>query len=158
MIKLNLPRDPQWIVLPHGVQALVRPLDTAVDAAARAEASAELREKKEASPAASDEFWRLGRAKAALARALGQFAVIEWRGVLDSGGNPALVTADAVASLMNIPEIATEFLRKIYEPLERLAVEGEDYGVAQNGGSATAPHIARDVGAAASTAAINVGP
>ncbi|MBI1207419.1 MAG: hypothetical protein GC191_09030 [Azospirillum sp.] len=66
MIRLDLPREPHWLDMPHGVRLHVRPLDTATDAAARAAAAADLRERGESvPPAAAKDSWRLGQAKAA---------------------------------------------------------------------------------------------
>ena len=53
MIRLDLPREPQWLDLPHGVRLLVRPLDTATDAAARAAAVTDLRERGQTAPPAA---------------------------------------------------------------------------------------------------------
>ncbi|CAK0766814.1 hypothetical protein WCLP8_3970003 [uncultured Gammaproteobacteria bacterium] len=89
MIRLDLPREPHWLDLPHGVRLHVRPLDTATDAAARAAAAADLRERgQDVPPAAAKESWRLGQAKAALARALGQLTILDWQSVLLADGIP----------------------------------------------------------------------
>ncbi len=153
MIRLDLPREPHWLDLPHGVRLLVRPLDTATDAAARAASVTDLRERGQtAPPAAAKEPWRLGQTKDALARAVGQLTILDWSGVLLTDGSPAPVTAEMVALLMSIPKIATAFLRLIYAPLDRLAAEGEDCGAAPSGTTAAAPGIAVDAGAADATA------
>ena len=154
MIRLDLPRDPHWLDLPHGVRVLVRPLDTATDAAARAAAVTDLRERGQtAPPAAAKEPWRAGQTKDALARALGQLTILDWSGVLLAEGCPAPVTAESVALLMSIPKIATAFLRLIYAPLDRLAAEGEGCGAVPNGITRAAPDIATGAGAADATAA-----
>ena len=153
MIRLDLPREPHWLDLPHGVRLLVRPLDTATDAAARAASVTDLRERgQNAPPAAAKEPWRLGQTKDALARAVGQLTILEWSGVLLADGNPAHVTAESVALLMSIPKISTAFLRQIYAPLDRLAAEGNVSGVAPTGISVAAPDIATGAGAADATA------
>ncbi len=154
MIRLDLPREPHWLDLPHGVRLLVRPLDTATDAAARAAAVADLRERgKDVPPAAAKESWRMGQTKDALARALGQLTILDWSGVLLADGTTAPVTAESVALLMAIPKIATAFLRLIYAPLDRLASEGEGCGVAPTGTGAAAPDIAMGAEAADAIAA-----
>ena len=154
MIRLDLPREPHWLDLPHGVRVLVRPLDTATDAAARAAAVTDLRERGQtAPPAAAKEPWRLGQTKDALARAVGQLTILDWSGVLLADGSPAPVTAETVALLMAIPKIATAFLRQIYAPLDRLASEGEGCGAAPVGISVAAPGTATGAGAAGVTAA-----
>ena len=153
MIRLDLPRDPYWLDLPHGVRLLVRPLDTAIDAAARAASVTDLRERGQtAPPAAAKEPWRLGQTKDALARAVGQLTILEWSGVLLADGSPAPVTAESVALLMSIPKIATAFLRQIYAPLDRLAAEGNVSGAAPSGISVAAPGTAMGAGAADATA------
>ena len=154
MIRLNLPRDPHWLDLPHGVRLLVCPLDTAIDAAARAASVTDLRERGQtAPPAAAKEPWRLGQTKDALARAVGQLTILEWSGVLLADGSPAPVIAESVALLMAIPKIATAFLRLIYAPLDRLAAEGEGCGVVPSGTTRAAPDIATGAEAAGATAA-----
>ena len=159
MIRLDLPREPHWLTLPHGVRTLVRPLDTATDAAARAGAAADLRERGQTvPPAAAKESWRLGQAKAALARALSQLSILDWSGVVLADGSLAPVTAENTALLMDIPDIATTFLRLIYGPLERLAAEGNACGAAPDGFTVAAPVIAEDAGTAATTAATAVRP
>ena len=154
MIRLDLPRDPHWLDLPHGVRLLVRPLDTATDGAARAASVTDLRERgQNAPPAAAKESWRLGQTKDALARAVGQLTILDWSGVLLADGSPAPVTAESVALLMAIPKIATAFLRHIYAPLDRLAAEGEGCGAAPVGITAAAPGTATGAGAADAIAA-----
>ena len=154
MIRLDLPREPHWLDLPHGVRLLVRPLDTAADAAARAAAAADLRERGESvPPAAAKDSWRLGQAKAALARALGQLTILDWQSVLLADGAPAPVTGETVALLMAIPDIATAFLRQIYAPLDRLAADGNVSGAAPTGILVAAPGTATGAEAADATAA-----
>ena len=154
MIRLDLPRDPHGLDLPHGVRLLVCPLDTAIDAAARAASVTDLRERGQtAPPAAAKESWRLGQTKDALARAVGQLTILDWSGVLLADGSPAPVTAESVALLMAIPKIASAFLRQIYAPLDRLAAEGEGSGVAPVGTGVAAPGTATGAGAADATAA-----
>ncbi|MEI7608261.1 MAG: hypothetical protein WCJ64_12870 [Rhodospirillaceae bacterium] len=154
MIRLDLPREPHWLDLPHGVRLLVRPLDTATDAAARATAVTDLRERAQtAPPAAAKESWRAGQTKDALARALGQLTILDWLGVLLADGSLAPVTAESVVLLMAIPKIATAFLRQIYAPLDRLAAEGEGCGAALHGTGRAAPGIVAGAGATGETAA-----
>ena len=154
MIRLDLPREPHWLDLPHGVRLLVRPLDTATDAAARAASVTDLRERGQtAPPAAAKESWRLGQTKDALARAVGQLTILDWSGVLLADGSPAPISAETVALLMAIPKIATAFLRQIYAPLDRLAAEGEGCGAVSDGTSVAAPVIVASAGAADATAA-----
>ena len=154
MIRLDLPREPHWLDLPHGVRLQVRPLDTATDAAARAAAVTDLRERgKDVPPAAAKDSWRMGQTKDALARALGQLTILDWSGVLLADGSPAPITAESVALLMAIPKIATAFLRQIYAPLDRLASEGEGCGAVPGGIFRAAPDTATGAEARDATAA-----
>lgn len=147
-IRLNLPHEPYWLDLPFGVRLHVRPIDTALDAAARFAAVEALRAdaaaaNTETGPAARAR--RLGRAKAALATSCAQAAILAWEGVLDAdGAEPAPETPETVARLMAVPAIAEAFVTAWYQPLERLAAEGEGCGAAPDGITAAAPTIAGD--------------
>lgn len=153
MIRLDLPREPSWLDLPHGVRVLARPLDTALDAAARDHAVRETREEDaEPPPGVPAESWRRGRIKAALVRGLASVCVIEWEGVLTADGAPAPVTTANLADLMDIPDIADAFLTALYAPLDRLAAEGEDCAPSPNGITAGAPSIAPDAARSGATA------
>ncbi|WP_299398889.1 hypothetical protein [Pelagibius sp.] len=155
MIRLALPREPYWLDLPHGVRVNVQPLDTALEAAARARAAGLLRERIDpAGPA--DDPRRIGWAKQALAAALAELAILEWDGVLEADGNVALVSPATTARLMAIPEMASAFLRDLYAPLDRLVAEGNASSAAPHGTSAAAPRIAAAAGPAAAPAAATV--
>lgn len=153
MIRLNLPREPSWLDLPHGVRLRAHPLDTAIDAAARAEAARRLRDDTAPPPGAPPEAWRLGRARAALVQALAAFTVLEWEGVLTSDGEPAPVGAVTVAALMDIPDLADAFLAALYAPLDRLVAEGEGCAPSPGGITAGVRNIAPDAGPQDPTAA-----
>lgn len=156
MIRLSLPHEPYWLDLPFGVRLHVRPIDTALDAAARFAAVEVLRGDAAtdtgADPAARAR--RLGRAKAALATSCAQAAILAWEGVLDSdGAEPAPVTPETVARLMAVPAIAKAFVTAWYQPLERPAAEGEGCGAAPDGITAAPPTIAGDAEPMASSPA-----
>lgn len=153
MIRLDLPRGPSWLDLPHGVRLKAHSLDTAIDAAARAEAARRLRDDTAPPPGAPAEAWRLGRARAALVQALAAFTVLDWEGVLTADGAPAPVSAVTVAALMDIPEVADAFLVALYAPLERLAAEGEGCAPSPGGITAGVPSTAPDAGHRDATAA-----
>lgn len=141
MIRLDLPRAPYWLDLPYGVRLYVRPADTALDAAARFAAVETVRSAPDAETASRAR--RIGLAKAALAVAVAQAAILEWEGVLDAEGSaPAPVTPDAIVGLMAVPALAEAFVAAWYAPLERLAAEGEGCGAAPAGTTAAAPIIA----------------
>lgn len=145
MIRLNLPHEPYWLDLPFGVRLHVRPIDTALDAAARFAAVEVLRGDADTETDPAARARRLGRAKAALATSCAQAAILSWEGVLDAdGAGPAPVTPETVARLMAVPVIAEAFVTAWYEPLERLAAEGENCGAAPDGITAAAPTTAGD--------------
>lgn len=151
MIRLDLPRTPYWLDLPYGVRLYVRPADTALDAAARLAAIGMVRAAPEADTVSPER--RLGLAKAALAVASAQVAILEWEGVLDAEGTvPAPVTPDTITRLMAVPVLAEAFVAIWYAPLERLAAEGEGCGAAPAGTTAAAPTIAGGAGATVATA------
>jgi len=150
MIRLTLPRDPYWLDLPHDVRVKVRPLDTALDAAARSAAAARLRDPTEVP---SGDAWRFGATKRVLAETLAELAILEWSGVLTPEGEPAAVVPANTAHLMAIPEMASALLTQLYAPLERLVAEGNGSSAAPNGTSAAAlPTAAAAVTAAAASA------
>lgn len=154
MIRLDLPREPSWLDLPHGVRVRARPLDTALDAAARDHAVRETRgDDGGPPPGAPPESWRRGRVKAALVRALAAMCVFEWEGVLTSDGEPAPLTAGTLADLMDIPDLADAFLTALYAPLDRLVAEGEGCAPSPHGVTAGARTIAPDAGPQGPTAA-----
>lgn len=150
MIRLDLPRAPYWLDLPYGVRLFVRPIDTALDAAARFAAVEALRADPDAET--SSRTRRIGLAKAALATAGAEAAILAWEGVLDAGGAAAPVTPDTVTRLMAVPALAEAFVAAWYAPLERLAAEGEGCGAAPDGTTAAAPTTAGAAGPTATTA------
>jgi len=151
MIRLDLPRAPYWLDLPHGVRLLVHPLDTALDAAVRSRAAALVRE---ISPAIAEPI-RLGRVRQILASALAEFAILDWSGVLASDCTPAVITPETTAQLMAIPEMASAFLTQLYAPLERLVAEGNGSSAAPNGTSAAALPTAGAAGTADAAPAVH---
>ena len=139
MIRLNLPRDPYWLPLPHGVRLQVRPIDTAIDAAAREMAVDQVRAEAKGLPRPV----LFGRITQALATASGQLAILAWEGVLPAEGEePLPVTPEAVAQLMAIPELAQAFSRQYFAPLNRLIAEGEASGAVLGGTLGAAPDTA----------------
>ena len=147
MIRLDLPRDPYWIPLPHGVRVQVRPIDTAIDAAAREMAVDQVRADAKDLPRPV----LLGRITQALAIATGQLAILAWEGVLPAEGDqPVPVTPEAVAQLMAIPALANAFSQQYFAPFKRLITEGESSGAVLNGTLEAAP----DIAAAATTTVV----
>ncbi|MBI1208025.1 MAG: hypothetical protein GC191_12150 [Azospirillum sp.] len=141
MIRLNLPREPYWLSLPHGVRVQVRPIDTAIDAAAREMAVDMVR----AEAATLTRPALGGRVVQALATATGQLAILAWEGVLPAeGSEPVPVKPEAVAQLMAIPELARSFAKQYFAPLDRIAAEGEASGAVPGGITGAAPDTAED--------------
>jgi hypothetical protein len=103
MIRLNLKREPYWLDLAHGVRLHVRPITTAFVMAARVQAMKD---------AEDDAATR----SAALLKNLAQLAVIDWEGVGDADGNPAPVSPEAIAALLDLWPIADAFERLYLGP------------------------------------------
>lgn len=103
MIRLDLKREPYWLDLAHGVRLHVRPITTAFVMAARVQAMKD---------AEDDAATR----SAALLKNLAQLAVIGWEGVGDTDGNPAPVSPEAIAALLDLWPIADAFERLYLGP------------------------------------------
>ncbi|MER2520945.1 MAG: hypothetical protein ABTQ34_09740 [Bdellovibrionales bacterium] len=103
MIRLDLKREPYWLDLAHGVRLHVRPITTAFVMAARVQAMKD---------AEDDAATR----SAALLKNLAQLAVIDWEGVGDADGNPAPVSPEAIAALLDLWPIADAFERLYLGP------------------------------------------
>ncbi len=112
MIRLDLPREPHWLDLPHGVRLLVRPLDTATDAAGRRQGLLAYGSDQGCFGSCS---WTTHDS-----RLVGS-AAGRWH--FGTGHGKKCGTADG-----DPQDRATAFLRLIYAPLDRLAAEGEDCG------------------------------
>ena len=111
MIRLELKREPYWLDLPYGVRLHVRPATTAFVMAARVQAMKE---------APDDD---VSARSAALLKNLAVQAIIAWEGVGDNEGNPAEVTAEAVAALMDLWPMADAFERLYLGPALILELE-----------------------------------
>lgn len=103
MIRLDLKRKPYWLDLAHGVHLHVRPITTAFVMAARVQAM------KDADDDAATR-------SAALLKNLAHLAVIDWEGVGDADGNPAPVSPEAIAALLDLWPIADAFERLYLGP------------------------------------------
>jgi len=91
MLTLDLPAEPYWLDLPRGVRVEIRPVTTAVMAAARAAAARRL-----ADPDLDPDMAR-GLSFAFLVKTLARHAVTAWEGVGDSAGRPLPLSPEAVA-------------------------------------------------------------
>jgi hypothetical protein len=113
MIKLNIPREPHWIILAAGVRLQVRPATTALVMAAR----------HAASKVAGTDTAAAGERTATLITELAKLAVLAWEGVADDKGKPAAVTPEGVASLMEHWLLADAFEREYLAGLYALDSE-----------------------------------
>ena len=117
MIRLDLKREPHWLDLGHGVRVQARPCTTALMMAARAEAQ------RAALPEQSDAM-AVGQRTAALITALARLAILAWEGVGDADGQPAPVSPDGVAALLELWPMADAFERLYLGPALLLDDEG----------------------------------
>lgn len=105
MIRLDLKREAYWLDLPYGVRLNVRPATTAFVMSARVQVLKDLQGEDDTAVRS-----------AALLKNLAQQSVIAWEGIGDSEGNPAEVTPEAVAALMDLWPIADAFERLYLGP------------------------------------------
>lgn len=159
MLRLNLPEQPYWIAL-AGLQLRfhVRPLTTALMAAARAKATRavgdlveQVRAVREAGgdvvglPDLDDQEHRTGLARMELIKALARAAIIDWAGVYPaSGDDPAAVTDQTVGDLMRIYPIGEMFESAYVAGHELLSAEKNACGPALGGTGAAGPTTAGD--------------
>ena len=99
MLRLNLARAPSWLDLGLGVRVRVEPLTTALMVAARSDPSVRGLPK-----GTSDD-----EVAVVFGKALAERAILEWEGVGDADGNPAPVTPEAIAALLDIWPIFEKF-------------------------------------------------
>lgn len=150
MLKLNLPKEPYWLVLPAQVELYVKPLTSAVMQAAQAQAVKELtalreerRQRLEAGqdatgvPNLEDPDVRHSMSENALIKALARQAILDWKGVLAAEtDSPAPITPETVNHLMDFWFIAQDFYRQYSYSLAVLELEGNGSRPAANGISA----------------------
>jgi hypothetical protein len=87
MLTLDILVEPYWLDLPRGVRVEIRPVTTAVMAAAQAAASRRLGAIRAADNGLDPDMAR-GLAFALLVKALARHAVTAWEGVGDAAGQP----------------------------------------------------------------------
>ena len=92
MLRLNLARAPSWLDLGLGVRVRVEPLTTALMVAARSDPAVRSLPK-----GTSDD-----EVAVVFGKALAERAILDWEGVGDADGNPAPVTPEAIAALLDI--------------------------------------------------------
>lgn len=143
MLALDLPDAPYWIGLPHGVRAEIRPVTTAVMAAAQAAASRRLGAARvEAGDGGIDPDMAKGLAFAFLVKALARHTVVAWEGVGDRNGVPLDPTPENVERLMDIDDVAAAFWDGATIPVASVAAEGNASGPAPSGTSDAGPSTA----------------
>jgi hypothetical protein len=123
MLNLDFPVEPYWIDLPRGVRVEIRPVTTAVMAAAQAAASRRLGTVKAATPDLDPDMAR-GLAFAFLVKALARHAVTAWEGVGDAWGVPLPLSPEAVERLMDFDDIAAAFWDRATAPVAAVVMEG----------------------------------
>ncbi|WBV43510.1 hypothetical protein [Pseudoroseomonas cervicalis] len=123
MLTLDLPSKPYWLDLPRGVRVEIRPVTTAVMAAAQAAASRQLGAVRAASEDLDPDMAR-GLAFAFLVKALARHAVTAWEGVGDAAGKPLPLSSEAVELLMDLDDIAAAFWDQLTRPVAAVAAEG----------------------------------
>jgi hypothetical protein len=123
MLSLDIPTEPYWLDLPRGVRVEIRPVTTAVMAAAQAAAQRRLAALREADTEMDPDLAR-GLAFALLAKALARHAVTAWEGVGDAAGKPLPLSPEAVERLMDLDEMASAFWERALLPIRTVAAEG----------------------------------
>lgn len=123
MLTLALVSTPTWLDLPRGVRLEIRPVTTAVMAAAQTSASRRLGATRAASDDLDPDMAR-GLAFAFLVKALARHAVTAWEGVGDTAGKPLPLSPEAVECLMDLDDIAAAFWDQATRPVVAVAAEG----------------------------------
>jgi hypothetical protein len=94
MLTLDLPAESYWLDLPRGVRVEIRPVTTAVMAAAQAVAAPAGRLR--ASEADLDPDMARGLSFAFLVKALARHAVTAWEDVGDTAGKPLPLSSETL--------------------------------------------------------------
>lgn len=123
MLTLDLPIEPYWLDLPRRVRVEIRPVTTAVMAAAQAAASRRLGAIRAASEDLDPDMAK-GLAFAFLVKALARHAVTAWDGIGDAAGQPLDLTPEHVERLMDLDDIAAAFWDQATRPVSAVAAEG----------------------------------
>jgi len=116
MLTLDLPVEPYWLDLPRGVRVEIRPVTTAVMAAAQAASARRLSAQRAAEPDLDPDMAR-GLAFAFLVKALARHAILAWEGIGDTSGKPLPLSPDAVERLMDLDDIAAAFWDRATSPV-----------------------------------------
>ncbi len=146
LLKLALPKAPDWIELIPGIRIFSRPVTRVEQAAARAFAKrkqGELAENGETIRAIGGEAIGLPTdldpdRKEAIsdllyAQGVGRQCIIKWEGIIDDDGKPAECTQEAIDLFMRQPYVADLYLQRVQEQLSLLFTEGGGLPVDVNG-------------------------
>lgn len=99
MLRLDLAREPRWLDLGHGVRLRVRPLTTALMAAARSDPSV----------TALPEDAGNETIAVVMAKALAKLTVEDWEGVGDEAGEPLQLTPEGLDALLDVVPLFEAF-------------------------------------------------
>lgn len=105
MLRLVHSAEPHWLDLLGGVRVKVRPFTAGLMAAARSHL-----DKQDLTEATAGERF------VAFASAMASVAILDWEGVADQDGIPALVTPETIAALMDVWLINEAFTSKYVTP------------------------------------------
>ena len=159
MLRLSLSRKPQLLAIgTTGVSVEVRPISTAINEAALAEArrragalatEADVAERAgqplDARGAnGANAAWLEGQRTAFYIEALARYAIIRWDGLAGDDGQPLPVTADAIAAFAAHPDLGVAFLGAYGRSLAELSAEGNGSAPSSAGDSAAAISPAAD--------------
>jgi len=133
MLRLNLARAPYWLDLGLGVRVKVEPLTTALMVASRSDPV--VRSLPEGT--SDDEIAVI------FGRVLAERAILTWEGVGDADGNPAPVTPEGIAALLDIWPIFERFQMSYVAKGLELEAEKNASAPSLNGSTAGAKTIAR---------------
>lgn len=123
MLTLDLPVEPYWLDFPQGVRVEIRPVTTAVMAAAQVESSRRLGAVR-ASDADVDPDMARALAFAFRVKALACHAVTDREGVGDAAGEPLALSLEAVERLMDMDDMDAAFWERAIGPVAAVARHG----------------------------------
>jgi hypothetical protein len=128
LLTLAIPTASTWIDLPKGVRLRIRPVTTAVVAAAQSASLREAEALRDAGDAdgldLADPDVAKGLGFALMVKALARYAVLEWEGVGDASGELLPCTPENIVLLMDLDEMATAFWRAAFAPVAAVSAEG----------------------------------
>lgn len=123
MFTLDIPTDPYWINLPRGVRVQIKPVTTAIMAAAQSASARRLGAVRAATTDLDPDLAR-GLAFAFLVKALACHAVLAWEGIGDQEGNALPLSQEALDRLMDLDDIAAAFWDSATALVAKVSIEG----------------------------------